>query len=102
VHLRRVKRLGDAALRVDRDSCNGFLTLLASPRVGTLSTRFVSGSRQGSADQLPQISGFTVTARCTFPEFGVCLDVIFITSVAFHAGLAFCQDKSGRTAILLS
>jgi hypothetical protein len=32
----------------------------------------------------------------------VCLDVIFITSVAFHAGLAFCQDKSGRTAILLS
>jgi hypothetical protein len=43
-----------------------------------------------------------VTARCTFPEFGVCLDVIFITSVAFHAGLAFCQDKSGRTAILLS
>jgi hypothetical protein len=30
------------------------------------------------------------TAHTAFPEFGVCLDVICIPWVAFHAGSAFC------------
>ena len=52
-------------------------------------TGFVLRSRQGSADQLPRISGFTQTARSTFPEYGLYLEVICITSAGFHAGSAF-------------
>jgi hypothetical protein len=35
-------------------------------------------------------------ALCTFPEFGVCPEVICITSAAFHAGSAFIVPDPGR------